>query len=386
MSLGGPTTTHIEIQDDAQVMRVRRVFTIVCLAGVVIALALMIQSPVVAQPETTATVTLTEPDSVMPGDRTTVAVQVDTTASVYGAEFNVRASSSDVRLTNLTQGNYLRQNGSSIVIVSRTNGSTGLYGETRVGTDSGVSGSGVLAEFDVTVPQSVTADAVDINLTSTKLVDPEAAPLPTQVTNVTVPINQSENTGDEPPASTRTAEEANSDEATSTPSVELSDLINNSTATASAPPQSSWQEKITNRVTRQMQQPGRTSVVIQLRATGSLEPILNRINRTELEDMRVNTELRTVQARADMETIKAVAQIDGVSRIRYRGSQQRQTVNQTATGSETDRSTASPAVITTQTGQAQSTETSPTDITSPGFGMVAGILAVLYVSIRARRH
>lgn len=386
MSLGGPTTTHIEIQDDAQVMRVRRVFTIVCLAGVVIALALMIQSPVVAQPETTATVTLTEPDSVMPGDRTTVAVQVDTTASVYGAEFNVRASSSDVRLTNLTQGNYLRQNGSSIVIVSRTNGSTGLYGETRVGTDSGVSGSGVLAEFDVTVPQSVTADAVDINLTSTKLVDPEAAPLPTQVTNVTVPINQSENTGDEPPASTRTAEEANSDEATSTPSVELSDLINNSTATASAPPQSSWQEKITNRVTRQMQQPGRTSVVIQLRATGSLEPILNRINRTELEDMRVNTELRTVQARADMETIKAVAQIDGVSRIRYRGSQQRQTVNQTATGSETDRSTASPAVITTQTGQAQSTETSPTDITSPGFGIVAGILAVLYVSIRARRH
>lgn len=386
MSLGGPTTTHIEIQDDAQVMRVRRVFTIVCLAGVVIALALMIQSPVVAQPETTATVTLTEPDSVMPGDRTTVAVQVDTTASVYGAEFNVRASSSDVRLTNLTQGNYLRQNGSSIVIVSRTNGSTGLYGETRVGTDSGVSGSGVLAEFDVTVPQSVTADAVDINLTSTKLVDPEAAPLPTQVTNVTVPINQSENTGDEPPASTRTAEEANSDEATSTPSVELSDLINNSTATASAPPQSSWQEKITDRVTRQMQQPGRTSVVIQLRATGSLEPILNRINRTELEDMRVNTELRTVQARADMETIKVVAQIDGVSRIRYRGSQQRQTVNQTATGSETDTSTASPAVITTQTGQAQSTETSPTDITSPGFGIVAGILAVLYVSIRARRH
>jgi hypothetical protein len=386
MSLGGPTTIHIEIQDNAQVVRVRRVFTIVCLAGVVIALTLMIQSPVVAQPETTAIVTLTESDSVMPGDRTTVAVQVDTTASVYGAEFNVRASSSDVRLTNLTQGNYLRQNGSSIVIVSRTNGSTGLYGETRVGTDSGVSGSGVLAEFDVTVPQSVTADAVDINLTSTKFVDPEAAPLPTQVTNVTVPINQSENTGDESPASTRTAEEANSDEATSTPSVELSDLINNSTATASAPPQSSWQEKITDRVTRQMQQPGRTSVVIQLRATGSLKPILNRINRTELEDMRVNTELRTVQARADMETIKSVAQINGVSRIRYSGSQQRQTVNQTATGSETDTSTASPAMITTQTGQAQSTETSPTDITSPGFGIVAGILAVLYVSIRARRH
>jgi len=84
-----------------------------------------------------------------------VYVYINTTESVYAAQFDLYYDKAKVNVTNVTkdvtEGDFLKQDGADTFTTQPTNdytnGKLKNYADTRIGTPSGVSGSGILANI-----------------------------------------------------------------------------------------------------------------------------------------------------------------------------------------------------------------------------------------------
>ncbi len=178
----------------------------------------------------TSTVSVDAPATAAPGETVTATIRIDAESSVYAAEFELSYPSAGAA-TQATPGGFLSANASTFVVANRVNESAGRvsFGESRRDTQTGVTGEGVLAEVDVTVPTDASG-TVALSLPSVKLAAPNGSAVPVAVENATVDVET-----DGAPTATATGP---SDAPAGTPATVTptpSDGVIRATATRSAP-------------------------------------------------------------------------------------------------------------------------------------------------------
>jgi len=99
-------------------------------------------------------------------------VYINTTESIYAVQFDLNYDNSKINATNATEGGFLKQDGASTYPVITNYHSNGRirYGNTRMGTQSGVSGSGVLMDV---VFSADAAGAASLSLGNVTIVGPD---------------------------------------------------------------------------------------------------------------------------------------------------------------------------------------------------------------------
>ena len=116
---------------------------------------------------------------VSPGDTFTINITVDPQGeAIYGAQYDLYFDPAVLQVVSQTGGDFLSQDGANTIEVANTfNNTAGKleYGETRIGTSSGVSGAGVLARITF---EAVGAGSTDLTLSNVLLSDPSPAPIP----------------------------------------------------------------------------------------------------------------------------------------------------------------------------------------------------------------
>ena len=121
------------------------------------------------------------------GEAFSIDIIVDSVGSeVYGAQYELYFDSTILNATSLTQGPFLSQDGASTMVyptdeINNTRG-TIEYGEGRMGTDVGVTGSGVLASVTFETIKSGTSA---LTLSYVMLVDPDGKDVATTVNSGT---------------------------------------------------------------------------------------------------------------------------------------------------------------------------------------------------------
>lgn len=345
------------------------------------------------QADTPVTMQLATADSVAPGNATTATAIIDTTVPVYGVEFAVEASPSLVTVESISQDQFLSQNGSSIVIVNRVNNSTGVYGETRIRTETGVTGNGAIATITLDVPTDVATDTIRLSFTSMSVVDPDAQVINSTVANGTINVERETATTPTPtatptPTPTDSADTAPAEDntatttptPTSTPSLDAEELFNE-TATPTQTATSSWQQTVDQRVLTALNQSDTVPVLVQVDSTASLDATAASLTAAGLANVSVNSDVGVVRGTTDAAAIQSVAQVDGVTRIRYAT-----TRGETATQSQMATTTATSQSATASSEPAQSPDsntssTSPTSSSGPGFGPISVVLSLILVTL-----
>ncbi|MFC6939553.1 cohesin domain-containing protein [Salinirubellus sp. GCM10025818] len=141
--------------------------------------------------DTTARVELGGPATATPGETVTIRVNVTTTRPLYAAQFGLAFDETALTPTAVNRGSFLSGDARSVLIANDTRPGTASYGETRVGTDTGVNGNGTLATVSVEVAEAAAGESVALELRDVKLVTPETEAVTTSTGNLTIEVNGS---------------------------------------------------------------------------------------------------------------------------------------------------------------------------------------------------
>ncbi|OFV68502.1 MAG: protein containing APHP [Candidatus Syntrophoarchaeum caldarius] len=121
---------------------------------------------------------------VSPGETFTIDITVDPQGEeIYGAQYDLYFDPAVLQVVSQTAGDFLTQDGaSSIEVVNTINNTLGKleYGETRMGVENGVTGTGVLATIEF---EAVETGSTNLTLSNVLLSDPSAQPIAGVVLN-----------------------------------------------------------------------------------------------------------------------------------------------------------------------------------------------------------
>ena len=119
-----------------------------------------------------------ESRDVSPGDTFTINITIDPQGeAVYGAQYDLYFDPAVLQVVEQIKGDFLSQDGANTIeIVNTFNNTLGKleYGETRIGTSSGVSGAGVLARITF---EAAGVGSTDLTLSNVLLSNPSAQPI-----------------------------------------------------------------------------------------------------------------------------------------------------------------------------------------------------------------
>ena len=113
------------------------------------------------------------------GETLTVNITIDPQGEeIYGAQYDLYFDPAVLQVVSQTGGDFLSQDGANTIEVANTfNNTAGKleYGETRIGTSSGVSGAGVLARITFNLTN---CGSSDLALSNVILANTSAQPIP----------------------------------------------------------------------------------------------------------------------------------------------------------------------------------------------------------------
>ena len=131
---------------------------------------------------------------VFQGDNVTIDIKVYPEASeVYGASYTLYFNNTLLNATSLTQGTFLSQDGASTnIFVKKINNTLGKieYAESRMGTDFGVTGPGVLATITFQAIGERGISPLDISDLEGELLYSTSGAILTYINNGSVKINE----------------------------------------------------------------------------------------------------------------------------------------------------------------------------------------------------
>jgi hypothetical protein len=344
----------------------------------------------VAAQSDAVSLSITGPEELSAGDTAVLKVRADSSRPVYGVEFTVKTASSDHQLTTIRKGAYLSGNASSIVVRKRAEGTVAEYAETRIDSDQGVVGQGIVAEISVSVSNETTAEHVTVEFTDGLAASPDATALPLTTQNTTIPIVGGSPSGSS--TETTTPDSSSNDQSTPEPTATSSDSSDGSTPASSSDdsiPGGVVDQSVLNSLDRNE----RVSVLIEISDTASFESETDRIAGTGLDQMAINRDVRVVMGTASRKTVREIAQLDAVDRIRsYEGDlptatgaiqtetlRPQRTATQVTNASSSNRTTTQRPTSRMQTPSSEGASTS-TDGSGPGIGVLGALVAV-FVSI-----
>ena len=105
------------------------------------------------------------------GQTFNITVYVNTTESVYAAQYYVHYDTTKLNATNLTEGDFLKKSGASTYPIINNNYTSGIinFGNTRFGTPDGATGNGTLLFINF---HALGMGIVSLTLDNAALVDP----------------------------------------------------------------------------------------------------------------------------------------------------------------------------------------------------------------------
>jgi len=149
-----------------------------------IALLLVVLALGCALAQQTATLAvLPSKESADAGDLITVEISVDSQREVYAAQYELMFDPAVFEVLSQSSGEFLKSDGQSTQVVANSYNNTeghATYGETRVGTSTGVARRGVLAIIVLKVRDDARSGEYELSFVedNTILADPTAAPIP----------------------------------------------------------------------------------------------------------------------------------------------------------------------------------------------------------------
>jgi len=154
--------------------------------GLIFVLALISMSLVSA-----STNVYVEPAStvVKLGQDFNVSIDINTTESIYAIEFNLIFNPSILNATIVVEGNFLKQDNASTYPIISINNSIGkiIFADTRLGTQEGVFGTGVLALIKF---KAINTGTSDLDLDNVNLVDANLNTIPVTVDDGSVEVRE----------------------------------------------------------------------------------------------------------------------------------------------------------------------------------------------------
>ncbi|HIH70161.1 cohesin domain-containing protein [Methermicoccus shengliensis] len=163
---------------------------------VLIALLLVVLALGCALAQQTATLAvLPSKESVDAGELITVEISVDSQRDVYAAQYELVFDPAVFEVLSQSSGEFLKSDGQSTQVVANSYNNTeghATYGETRVGTSTGVAGRGVLATMALKVRDDAKSGEYEISFVedNTILADPTPAPIPSiTLVSATITVN-----------------------------------------------------------------------------------------------------------------------------------------------------------------------------------------------------
>jgi hypothetical protein len=140
--------------------------------------------------QTMAQVELVGPSEVSPGEQIRIGVEVTLDEPLYAAQFTLVFDEPLLSPGSIEKGTFLSRDARTVVIVNETGTGSARFGETRVGTDTGVNGTGTLATVSFTVGENATGGEVSLGLRNVKLATPGAEIIETTTENTTVAVRR----------------------------------------------------------------------------------------------------------------------------------------------------------------------------------------------------
>ena len=327
---------------------------------VVVAAAGAPLTAVAAAQSAPATLELSGPDSVSPGETVTVEVAMSATetAPVYGAQFTL--SSSSMVEGSIEKGGYLAQDASSIVVVGRVAGMIVEYGATRTGSEAGVTGEGTLAVLELTVPESTSADELVLEFDNATVADAEAATVDVATSGLTIDVAASESGGG---SGSRSGDDSDTDPATATTAPGGTTTTPAGTATPDALP-----SVVSPAVVDRFDSAERVPVVVVLDSGTSPSAVAERLEERGATDVSVHESVNSVRATVTRSTLRPVV-TDGVRSVRYDDS-----ALSASTGSSAQSPDADPTSTADSSDSGEATGTSPpaTGTTTTEFPVFSG--------------
>jgi len=329
-----------------------------------------------AQGDASATVSVHGEETVSAGNTTTVSVQLDSRTEIYAAQFTLSVEPTTVDIVGSSQGSYLAQNGSSLVVINDINGSSATYGETRIQSESGVSGTGTLTDVVLDIPENIGSDTVSLRLTEVEVVDPAVETVPTSVENGSLSVRGVSTDTTQP--SPTPADEAPADDSGDAPDAggggdESAPTVTTPTAESATPSPSvtAWESNVDQRVIEDTEASGSSQVLVQLASSAPLQQTSDDLNESGLRNVSVNSELRVVQGDVDQDSLSAVANVSGVERVRYDSTGQSQ-----ATPGETEWNSTDGSAEQPSTAERNTSAETTTGGSGAGFTALLSLISV----------
>lgn len=336
-------------------------------AMVVGSLLLVVGSLPITGAASGVTLTVDAPESAAPGEEVTVTVTADAETPLYGVQYTLSFDSAVLSVQRVEQGSFFSDEGDSLLLAKRVDASAGRieYGETRQGSDSGITGSGTVTRVRFVVDTDPSTDEVRFTLSDVKASDPDGQPLETTTQTATLTIHSSDGTGTDAGQATATG----TDQSTVAP----------------------WREKLTTTLKEELEKSDVVPVIVVVADSADLDPVTDAIERTGGDEVEPLPSIHSIAAVVDHETLAEVAKRDDVERVRY---DSRVSVNTTSETNESGTTTESetavspttssesagttttssePAGATTATGSVDTTTSTNVD----GFGVVSSVLGLL---------
>jgi hypothetical protein len=262
-----------------------------------------------------ATVELTGPESVEPGDTVTVTASIDTDTPVYGVQFRLSLSTSVSG--SVEKGDFLAGNASSVVVVREVSDRTVRYGETRTGADDGVTGSGTLARIELTVPESTDADQLDLSFETVKVSDPNAQPVNASGEGLSMTIGAASDDGSDADDGAGGGGGGGGGGAGAGGGGGGGGAGDGETTTATAPTTDAWPASVSASVVERFETADRVPVVVTVDPDADPAAVAERLESGGATEVQVHGDLNAVSATVSQETLRSVASRDDVIRVQY---------------------------------------------------------------------
>jgi hypothetical protein len=344
--------------------------------------------PVSAQSDPSVSITLEGPATITTGKSVSIEVTMTAPVPVYGVQYRLRSSTPISG--SAAKGEFLGQNASSVVLVSQVGDTSVSYGETRTGTERGVTGTGTLSTLSITIPESTSASNLTLSFVETRVANPSGSPVDVTTEGLTLSVVAADDTRTGSPSdSDRTDEDGGDASGSSGGANRTSGSADEGTTKVGGPgiassPTARWPAVVPDTVRSQFDERERVPVIIVLSSGTAPAQYLTTLTAEGATNVRHNDESNTVRAVVTASTLRLVAARSGVQSV--------QAVPAPDTTARTEASftvamSSAPTPVNTSAAATSSGTPGTTSTTFPVFSPLAALcggLAVVVLFVRRR--
>lgn len=331
-------------------------------AALVVGCLLLVVSLPAAGAASGVTLSVDAPGSAAPGDEVTVSVTASAETPLYGIQYTLSFDAESLSVKRVAQGTFFSDEGASLLLAKEADDSTGQveYGETRQGTETGITGNGTVTRITFVVDENPAAEEVQFTLADVKASDPDGQPIETTTRTATLAIGDSDGTttGGGQSTATETDGPTATDRSTAEP----------------------WRQKLTTTLEQELAESDVVPVIVVVADSADLAPVADALEQQGGDDVETLASIHAVAAVVDHDALAAVAKRSDVERIRYDSRVSVNTTTETsptATGSETTTPTPTESATPTASPDDTPSAATETSTSADGFGVVSSVLGLL---------